>query len=203
MRTGRALLSTATAAFGGAAMLDYAERVGEGRAPGNHAVVLGLLSARLGVPRLEAVVGELYAFSASWVAAAVRLAVTDHRTAQGAAASRALGDRRGGAERSRPGRPAHLQLHTPAGRDGDASRAGRSSSVRDLRKGASCPRNANTLTSTGTPTTTAPWDSTSTRYAVGVVVIVVQQMSGVSVFEATRRSPITSRHGYLSGGGTR
>jgi urease accessory protein len=82
-RTGRALLSTATAAFGGAAMLDYAEQVDERRSPGNHAVVLGLLSAQLGVPRLEAVVGDLYAFSASWVAAAVRLALTDHRTAQG------------------------------------------------------------------------------------------------------------------------
>ena len=81
-RTGRALLATATAAFGGTSILDYAERVTEGRSPGNHAVVLGLLSARLGVPRLEAVAGELYAFSASWVAAAVRLAVTDHRTAQ-------------------------------------------------------------------------------------------------------------------------
>jgi urease accessory protein len=82
-RTGRALLSTATAAFGGAAMLDYADQVNERRSPGNHAVVLGLLSAQLGVPRLEAVVGDLYAFSASWVAAAVRLALTDHRTAQG------------------------------------------------------------------------------------------------------------------------
>src|ERR687892_2469695 len=82
-RTGRALLSTASAAFGGAAMLDYAEQVDERRSPGNHAVVLGLLSAQLGVPRLEAVVGGLYAFSPRWVAAAVRLALTDHRTAQG------------------------------------------------------------------------------------------------------------------------
>jgi urease accessory protein len=81
-RTGRALLHTATA-FGGTAMRDYTERVNEGRSPGNHAVVLGLLSACLGVPRLEAVASELYAFSASWVAAAVRLALTDHRTAQG------------------------------------------------------------------------------------------------------------------------
>ena len=63
--------------------MDYAQRVDDGRSPGNHAVVLGLLSARLGVPRLQAVAGELYAFSASWVAAAVRLALTDHRTAQG------------------------------------------------------------------------------------------------------------------------
>ena len=82
-RTGRALLATATAAVGGTAVLDYAERVNQGRSPGNHAVVLGLLSAWLGVPRLEAVAGELYAFSASWVAAAVRLGLTDHRTAQG------------------------------------------------------------------------------------------------------------------------
>ena len=82
-RAGRALLATATAAFAEVAVSSYAERVNDGRSPGNHAVVLGLLSAWLGVPRLEAVAGELYAFSASWVAAAVRLAVTDHRTAQG------------------------------------------------------------------------------------------------------------------------
>jgi urease accessory protein len=81
-RAGRALLATATAAFGEVVLASYAERVSDGRSPGNHAVVLGLVSARLGVPRLEAVTGELYAFSASWIAAAVRLAVTDHRTAQ-------------------------------------------------------------------------------------------------------------------------
>lgn len=81
-RTGRALLGTATAAIGGTAVVDYAGCVDGGRSPGNHAVVIGLLSAWLGVPRLEAVAGELYAFSASWVAAAVRLALTDHRTAQ-------------------------------------------------------------------------------------------------------------------------
>jgi urease accessory protein len=81
-RTGRALLSTVVAAFESTAVLDYVERVRAGRSPGNHAVALGLLSARLGVPRLEAVAGELYAFSAGWVAAAVRLSVTDHHTAQ-------------------------------------------------------------------------------------------------------------------------
>ena len=82
-RTGRAVLATATAAFGGSALREYIERVREGRCPGNHAVVVGLLSAWLGVPRLEAVAGELYAFSASWVAATVRLGLADHRTAQG------------------------------------------------------------------------------------------------------------------------
>ena len=81
-RTGRAVLATASAAIGGSALHDYAECVRAGRSPGNHAVVVGLLSARLGVPRLEAVVGELYAFASSWVAAAVRLGLVDHRNAQ-------------------------------------------------------------------------------------------------------------------------
>jgi urease accessory protein len=80
-RTGRALLASATAAFGAAELGEYAARVGDRLSPGNHAVVLGLLSAVLGVPRLEAVTGELYAFSASWVAAALRLALIEHRTA--------------------------------------------------------------------------------------------------------------------------
>jgi urease accessory protein len=82
-RTGRALLDTAVTAFGRAAMLEFAEHVRAGRTDGNHAVVLGVLSASLGVPRLQAVAGELYAFAAGWVAAAIRLAVIDHRTAQG------------------------------------------------------------------------------------------------------------------------
>ncbi len=83
VRSGRALISTASAAFGASVVAEYVERVNEGRCPGNHAVVLGLLCAWLGVPRLEAVAGELYAFAAGWVAAAVRLALTDHRSAQG------------------------------------------------------------------------------------------------------------------------
>ena len=82
-RTGRAVLATATAAIGVEALRDYSGRVGRGELPCNQAVVVGLLSAGLGVPRLEAVVGELYAFSAGWVSAAVRLSLVDHRTAQG------------------------------------------------------------------------------------------------------------------------
>jgi urease accessory protein len=81
-RTGRAVLAAASAAIGGSALHDYAERVRGGRSPGNHAVVVGLLSASLGLPCLEAVVGELYAFSSSWVGAAVRLGLVDHRSAQ-------------------------------------------------------------------------------------------------------------------------
>ncbi|MEV4603806.1 urease accessory UreF family protein [Amycolatopsis sp. NPDC049253] len=81
-RTGRALLRIAKSVFPTEALLRYADCVAKGRSPGNHAVVLGILSASVGVPRLEAVAGELFAFSAAWVAAGVRLAVTDHGTAQ-------------------------------------------------------------------------------------------------------------------------
>lgn len=81
-RTGRALMRTATAIAPRAPILDYAARIDEGGSPGNHAVVLGVVSALMGVPRLAAVAGELYAFSASWVAAAVRLGSIDHRAAQ-------------------------------------------------------------------------------------------------------------------------
>jgi urease accessory protein len=81
-RTGRAVLATATAAFGESPLDPYAERVTQGRLRGNHAVVVGLLGAGLGVPRLEALVGELYAFSSGWAAAAIRLGLVNHRAAQ-------------------------------------------------------------------------------------------------------------------------
>jgi urease accessory protein len=80
-RSGRALLRAAPA-LAGVTMSGYAQLIDAGCVPGNHAVVLGLLDGLLGVPRLEAVAGELFAFSAGWVAAAVRLGLTDHLTAQ-------------------------------------------------------------------------------------------------------------------------
>ena len=82
MRTGRALLRTAVDALGMALLLDYTELVDAGGSPGNHAVVLGVMCAGFDVPRVDAVAGELYAFSAGWVAAAVRLGLIDHRAAQ-------------------------------------------------------------------------------------------------------------------------
>jgi urease accessory protein len=81
IRTGRALLVAAAAITGGS-LSEYSGLIDAGQARGNHAVALGLIDALLGVPRLEAVAGELYAFSAGWVAAAVRLGLTDHQTAQ-------------------------------------------------------------------------------------------------------------------------
>jgi urease accessory protein len=81
-RTGRAVLATATGALDASALGEYAENVRRGRAPGNHAVVIGLLSAVLSIRVVEAVVGELYAFASGWAAAAVRLGLADHRIAQ-------------------------------------------------------------------------------------------------------------------------
>jgi urease accessory protein len=80
-RTGRALLASAPAVTG-AQMKGYADLVEVGHTPGNHAVVLGLLGALLGIPPFDAVAGELSAFSTGWVAAAVRLGLTDHLSAQ-------------------------------------------------------------------------------------------------------------------------
>ena len=80
-RTGRALLAAAPA-VAGVRMQGYADLVEVGHTPGNHAVVLGLITALLGIPPFDAVAGELSAFSTGWIAAAVRLGLTDHLTAQ-------------------------------------------------------------------------------------------------------------------------
>ncbi|MFC3690234.1 urease accessory protein UreF [Aquipuribacter hungaricus] len=81
-RTGRQLLTTAAAAFDSPAVTGYCAEVRAGTHPGNAAVALGLVSAVLGVPLAHAVAGELYTFASGWLAAAVRLSVTDHRVAQ-------------------------------------------------------------------------------------------------------------------------
>jgi urease accessory protein len=80
-RTGRALLAAAPVVTG-VRMKGYVDLVEVGHTPGNHAVVLGLISGLLGIPPFEAVAGELSAFATGWVAAAVRLGLTDHLTAQ-------------------------------------------------------------------------------------------------------------------------
>lgn len=81
-RVGRQLLATATTTFGTPVVAAYATGVRIGEHPGNAAVALGLITAGLGVPVEHAVAGELYAFAAGWLTAAVRLSVTDHRIAQ-------------------------------------------------------------------------------------------------------------------------
>ncbi|GAA2723020.1 urease accessory protein UreF [Actinocorallia aurantiaca] len=82
VRTGRQVLDTAAFAFPVPEAARLAELVKEKSTPGNHAVVVGAIYAGLGVPVEQAVAGDLYAFAASWTAAAVRLARTDFRRAQ-------------------------------------------------------------------------------------------------------------------------
>lgn len=81
-RTGRQLLQTAGRVFGGELLQAYGERVRRGAVPANHAIALGLTMAVLGIARERAVAGELYAFAASVVGSAIRLALIDHRFAQ-------------------------------------------------------------------------------------------------------------------------
>jgi urease accessory protein len=81
-RTGRGVLGTAVGSFAGPALTAYARLVHRGAAPGNGAVVTGILTAELAVPLLHSVATELYAFAAGWLNATVRLGVADHRVAQ-------------------------------------------------------------------------------------------------------------------------
>lgn len=82
VRSGKAILNTATAVFTDPILTAYAHRVRSGHPPGNAAVVQGTLTACLGLPRRQALAGELYAFATASAQAAVRLAVLDHRGAQ-------------------------------------------------------------------------------------------------------------------------
>lgn len=81
-RVGHQLLNLSRRLFGKPLLDEYAQQVESGDAPGNHAIVLGLSMALLGIPRERAVLSDLYAFSASFVAAGVRLNVIEYRAAQ-------------------------------------------------------------------------------------------------------------------------
>lgn len=82
IRTGKQLLQIALCLSGHPVLARHAARVRTGELPGNHAVALGLLHAAFGVSREHALAGELYAFAASSVGAAIRLTLVDHREAQ-------------------------------------------------------------------------------------------------------------------------
>ncbi len=81
-RTGRQLLDIAGESIGGEALERYAEMVAGRRAPGCQAVVAGVVHAAAGVPVEQAVTGDVFAFCSSFVGAALRLRLTDHRRAQ-------------------------------------------------------------------------------------------------------------------------
>lgn len=81
-RTGRQLLDIARESMGGSELERYAELVAAKKAPGTQAVTAGIAYATAGVPVEQAVAGDLFAFAASFVGAALRLRLTDHRRAQ-------------------------------------------------------------------------------------------------------------------------
>ncbi|MFJ8436785.1 urease accessory protein UreF [Kitasatospora sp. NPDC094019] len=81
-RTGRQLLEVAREAVGGEPLERYAALVAAKQAPGCQAVAAGVAYASAAVPVEQAVTGDLFAFCASFVGAALRLRLTDHRRAQ-------------------------------------------------------------------------------------------------------------------------
>ncbi|MEU9073349.1 urease accessory UreF family protein [Kitasatospora sp. NPDC048538] len=81
-RTGRQLLDIARESVGGEALERYAVLVADKRAPGSQAVAAGVVYAAADVPVDQAVASDLFAFCASFVGAALRLRLTDHRRAQ-------------------------------------------------------------------------------------------------------------------------
>lgn len=81
-RTGRQLLDLTREVYGGAALDAYARLLAERRVPGCQAVVAGIAYAAAGVGVERAVASDLFAVAASFVGAALRLRLTDHRVAQ-------------------------------------------------------------------------------------------------------------------------
>ncbi|MFI1583697.1 urease accessory protein UreF [Embleya sp. NPDC020630] len=81
-RTGRQVLDLSAEVFGVPVITDYLLRVKERQAPGTQAVAAGIVQAAAGVPVDQAVASDLFAFSASFAGAALRLRLTDHRRAQ-------------------------------------------------------------------------------------------------------------------------
>ncbi|WP_430335251.1 urease accessory protein UreF [Rhodococcus sp. ACT016] len=81
-RTGRQLVQVAATVFGSPAVERYAAMVAERRVPGCQAVAAGVVYAAAGVDVEEAVASELFAYSASFAGAALRLRLADHVTAQ-------------------------------------------------------------------------------------------------------------------------
>ncbi|MFF3171464.1 urease accessory protein UreF [Streptomyces sp. NPDC057900] len=81
-RTGRQLLDLGQEVFDRPEIGDYLGRVVRREAPGTQAVAAGVIYAATGVPVRQAVASDLFAFCVSFAGAALRLRLTDHRSAQ-------------------------------------------------------------------------------------------------------------------------
>ncbi len=81
-RVGRRILTTVATLHPDGLLKDYRVAVDAGTSPGNSAAALGASAAILGIGRREAMLMELYAFTASILGAAIRLIRLDHEEAQ-------------------------------------------------------------------------------------------------------------------------
>ncbi|GAA5075328.1 urease accessory protein UreF [Streptomyces similanensis] len=82
VRTGRQLLDLADEVYGTAPIARYRTLYRDGAVRGCQPVVAGVVHAGNGLTARQAVTCELFAFAASFVGAALRLRLTDHRRAQ-------------------------------------------------------------------------------------------------------------------------
>ncbi len=81
-RVGKRILTTAIVINPNSLLEDYRAAVEAGASPGNSAVALGAVTATLHIARREAMLIELYTFTASVLGAAMRLIRLDHEEAQ-------------------------------------------------------------------------------------------------------------------------
>jgi urease accessory protein len=81
-RTGRQMVDLARECFGGSIIERYCQLLADKVVPGSQAVAAGVVYAQTGVAVERAVASDLFAYSTSFVGAALRLRLTDHRVAQ-------------------------------------------------------------------------------------------------------------------------
>ncbi|KRA23023.1 urease accessory protein [Microbacterium sp. Root61] len=82
VRSGHQLTDLAGEVIGGPALAEYGRRVTAGTTPGCQPVATAMVYADSGVETEQAVASDLFAFAVSFVGAALRLRLTDHRHAQ-------------------------------------------------------------------------------------------------------------------------
>ncbi len=82
VRSGRQLIAIAEEVFGPDNIAPYAARVAARTVPGCQPIVSAVCYAATGVDGQQAVASDLFAFCASFVGAALRMRLTDHRNAQ-------------------------------------------------------------------------------------------------------------------------
>ena len=82
VRSGHQFTEVARNAFGGAELEEFSRMITERNTPGCQAVATAVAYAGAGVDTEQAVASDLFAFSVSFVGAALRLRLTDHLHAQ-------------------------------------------------------------------------------------------------------------------------